>query len=239
MFGDAVAPALQPDLPRLRRSFVPAGGSCGDEAVANGVLQADAQHGHAVAFANIHAVNGGLLRELAAQGADVGQTGRNRLRQDEATLNIDHARRGATAEAKHLAGIVPGEAGTRAVMPRVAADGGQGARRRGFADAGELLQPDAFFEAMLRGIARVLQRATAAVVVMGAGGNDAVGRGGKNLYGFGFEKAFFVGGNAGDNALAGQGAADKGGFAVASRNAAGVVVEAVNVKGERFHGGQN
>ena len=124
-------------------------------------------------------------------------------------------------------------------MPGVAADGGQGARRRGFADAGELLQPDAFFEAMLRGIARVLQRATAAVVVMGAGGSDAVGRGGEDLYGFGFEKAFFVGGNAGDNALAGQGAADKGGFAVVSGNAAGVVVEAVNVKGKRFHGGQN
>ena len=86
------------------------------------------------------------------------------------------------------------------------------------------------------GVACVLQGATAAVVVVHASGSDAVGRGFEDLYGVCFQEAFFVGADAGDNALAGQRPADEGGFAVVSCDTAGVVVEAVDVEGKEFHG---
>ena len=124
--------------------------------------------------------------------------------------------------------VIPGEAGARAVMPGLAADGRQDGFGGDFADACELFQPDGFFEPVLRGVIRVLQGAAAAVVVIGAGGGDARGRGFEDLYGVCFEVAFFVGGDAGNDALAGQGATDKDGFAVMSRNATGVVVKTVD-----------
>lgn len=117
-------------------------------------------------------------------------------------------------------------------MPGFAADGGRDGFGGNFADACQLFQPDAFFETLLRAVARVLQGATAAVVVMGAGGGDAVGRGGEDLHRFAFEEAFFVAADAGGNALTGQRAADEGGFAVVAGDAAGVVIEAGDVEGE-------
>ena len=120
-------------------------------------------------------------------------------------------------------------------MPGFAADGGQDGFRGNFANACQLFQPDAFFEMLLRAVAGVLQCATTAVVVMGAGGGDAVGRGGENLHRFAFEEAFFVAADVGGDALAGQRAADEGGFAVVAGDAARVVIEAGDVEGEGFH----
>ena len=75
-------------------------------------------------------------------------------------------------------------------MPGLAADGRQDGFGGDFADACELFQPDGFFEPVLRGVIRVLQGAAAAVVVIGAGGGDARGRGLEDLYDVCFEEAF-------------------------------------------------
>ena len=103
-----------------------------------------------------------------------------------------------------------------------------------FAEALELVFEDALFVGYLNVAVDVLEGATAALAVMGAGGGGAVGGGGEDEGGLGFVEVFFAAGDLVGNGFLGQGAGDEGGFAVDAGYAAAFVVDAVD--GGGVHG---
>ena len=228
--GDGSGTVLQADLPRLPVFLMPGSDGFLRGTFVHRIAQADAQHVHPVASAEVHAENSGAAREGGAQGADVGEAGGEGGGEGEAMRDGDDAIAGTGAVAEVFA--VPSEAGAGAIVPVGPADGGENSLRTDAADARQLFQPDRFFETVLRGVAGVLQGAAAAGGIMWASGGDAVRRRAEDVDDFCGRVAFFAFENAGGNAFARQRAADEMGLAVVAGDAARFIIEAGDVEGE-------
>ena len=174
--------------------------------------------------------------DLLEQGAGVAQLAGKLGGEDGALSDIDNAVAAAALEAEDGAAlaVVGAEAGTVAVAPGLAVDGGQEVLGEDFAEALELVFEDALFVGYLNVAVDVLEGAAAASAVVGAGGGGAVGGGGEDAGGLGFVVVFFAAGDLVGNGFLGQGAGDEGGFAVDAGYAAAFVVDAVD--GGGVHG---